>query len=183
MAILTVDELRKHLDHPSGEDADDVLQRLLDAATAEVERLTGTASVTELVDGGWETLILSRPIGSVTSVTVDFDGTPLLLAADDYRHLAGGYVLRRLSNGTNPGSWWTGTTQVVYTPTPMDAALIEAVIVDLVRLDISTHPGLQSMTIGDWSETYASNSVYNPSIEREYILARLTPDGPRVVVV
>lgn len=182
MAILLIDEIRQHVEFPTGDDADDALQRLLDATEAEIVRTAGeSGSVTELIDGGWPTVILSRPIDSLSSVTVDYDGTPLVLSTDDYRYTAGGYVLHRLTTGTNPSSHWSGKVRVVYIAQD-DDALRAGVQVDLVRLAINTSPGLTARTIGDWSETFAASSVYNPSVERDLILSRLAP-APAMVVL
>jgi hypothetical protein len=179
--ILTVDELRQHVDFPTGSDADDALQRLLDASEADIVRAVGApGAVTEYVDGGWTTLITSRPIASLTSVTLDFDGTPLAVETDDYRFTTGGQVLHRLATGTNPGYYWSGKVEVIYTPAD-DEAIRAAVQVDLIRLALSVSPGLTGRTIGDWSETYAANSAYNPDIARELILSRLS--GPPGMVV
>lgn len=182
MPILLIDELRQHVEYPTGSDADEALQRLLDATEAEIVRAAGpSGDVTEFVDGGWTTLILSRPVTSVTSVTVDYYGSPLVLSTDDYRFTAGGYVLHRLWNGTNPAGFWSGKVMVTYTPED-DAALRAGVQLDLVRLAINSTPGLTQRQIGDWSETFSASSVMNPAIERDLILARLS-STPRMLVI
>jgi hypothetical protein len=183
MAILLIDELRQHVEFPTGSDADDALQRLLDLTEAEIVRAAGpTGETTEYVDGRWLTgLILSRPIASLSSVTVDYDGTPIVLSADDYRFTEGGYVLHRLATGTNAATYWYGTVQVTYTAAD-DAALRAGVQIDLVRLAINSTPSVTSRSLGDWAETYALNSVFNPYIERDLILARLAPAAGMLVI-
>ena len=180
MFPLTVTELRKSVDYPTGADGDAALQLMLDAAEeAIVKRAGAVGAVTELVTGGWTTLVLDRPIASVASVTVDYDGTPLVLAVDDYRFNVGGYVLRRLS-GTNSAYDWAGTVRVTYTPVD-DTDTREMAQVGLVRLYISSHPGLVSQTIGDWSETFASGD-YSYTAAVEEILATLDAGHGMVVV-
>jgi hypothetical protein len=179
MPILSPEELRKHLDYPQGPDADDALVQLLDAAEAAIVQVAGTSGAyTELLPGGWPTLILARQIGTLTTITESFDGTPLVLASDDYRHIAGGYVLNRLSTGTNPGYSWSGRVQVIYTPANDMALRIEAQV-NLLRQMSTRHPGLSSQAIGDWAESYLSSSEYEE--ERDAILDRLSPGSLMVV--
>lgn len=154
--ILTVAEVRKHVTYPEGTDADDALRTLLELAEATIERVAGPLGpVSELLDGGLPTLITTRPVDSVSAITQDIDGTPLLLAADDYRHSPSGYVITRLGAGTNPGTYWTGVVQVDYIPSSDVEARVEAQIA-LVRLAIDQHPGLTSLRVGDWAATFTS---------------------------
>ncbi len=164
MALLTVPQLREHVETPL---PDAAVQRLLDDAEAAITAQVGpVGTVSETIQGGYSTLILSRPVGAVTSIVAN--GTTL--AANDYR--AGSYVLSRLTGGTNPASYWAGSVVVTYTPAD-DTATRQRVQIELVRLALTYNPGLTSETIGDWSQTFASNSVYNYQIERDGILATL----------
>src|SRR4051812_3591782 len=98
MTLLTVDQFREHVETSL---VDDAIQRLLDDAEAEIIRYAGAlGSRTELVDGGSGRLVLTRPVGSITSVTETFGTTDTILAADDYRQ-RNVYVLERLYTGTN----------------------------------------------------------------------------------
>lgn len=181
MAILTITELRKSVEYPTGSDADDALQLLLNASeTAIVERAGASGDVTELVSGGWPQLILTRPAASITSVTEDFDYAPVVLATDDYRYIAGGYVLHRLATGTNPSHRWRRTIQVVYTPVG-DLATRSVVQIALVRLFLNHHPGLTYQMIGDWTEKYA-DATMDYAVEQDLILSTLVSDQGMVVV-
>lgn len=184
MAILTLAQLRQFVDFPTGTAADTALQQLLDASEADILAVTGalTGNATELVVGGWSALIVSRPMAAVVTVTDDAYGTPLVLAADDYRFSVGGYVLHRLSDGTNPGGTWGPLVRVVYTPAALDDQAV-TVQVGLIRLVLNYNPGLLQQDIGDWSETYqTTNSVSGYAIERAALLASLT-NGPLMVVI
>lgn len=182
MAILTVAQLRTHIAYPTGTDADAALQRLLNAAEEAILEAIGAAgALTELHTGGYLHLILSRPITTMTTVIEDVDGESLTLASDDYRFTVGGFVLERLSTGTNPRSTWLGRVSTLYTPVA-DTSTRELVQIELCRIFINHHPGLTSQTIGDWSETFASNSVWNYAMERDAILAQLAPPSGMVVI-
>jgi hypothetical protein len=176
--ILTVDELREHV---SSELGDDALQRLLDDAEAAILAYAGAAGdVTELIDGGFARLALSRPAVSITSITERQGTTDTTLATDDYRIRAQGYVLERLTGGTNSRSTWRDLVTVVYEAAD-DTAIRQIVQVELVKLAITFDPYLASKTIGAWTETYATA---DKSIEewRGEILARLSFEPGLMVV-
>lgn len=182
--LLTLDEVRQFVTFPVSDDADDALQLLLDATEADILAAAGAsdASGVELIRGGWDTLILSRPISSVSAVVDDVDGSATTLASDDYRFTAGGYVLYRLSTGTHPGGRWGPLVQVTYT-SPDTLARYQQVQAQLVRLALGYNPGLLSTRVGDWQETYqATNSVSGYATERESLLSTLSP-GPSMVVL
>lgn len=177
--ILTVDELREHVETSLGDDA---MQRLADAAEAAiVSRIGATGERTELLHGGYRTISLGRPVASIDGVTETVNTTTTTLDPSDYRLRPDGYTLERLSTGVNRRWQWWGLVEVTYTPTD-DAALRAEVQIDLVKLALTYNPGLTSETIGTWTEQYASNSVWNNSQEREAILARLDP-SPGLVIV
>lgn len=179
MAILTVDELREHVN--SGL-SDEALQRLLDAAeVAIVARAGAPGARTELVGGGTRFISVSRPIVAVTSITEDLDGTDTVLALDDYRIRTGDLLLERISGGTHSRSTWNGPVQIIYTPVD-DTALREEVQIDLIRAALAYSPGLTGQQIGSWSEQYAANSVWNNAAERDSILARLDHGLGMVVI-
>lgn len=131
--ILTVTELRQHV--ASGL-PDDALMRLLEAAENDITAKFGAAgAVTEYLDGGFETLVLGRRVGTITSVKEWFDtAAPTTLSTDDYR--IDGYMLHRLDTGTNPRSTWAGQVQVIHTPpdTEVDRVRLQ---VQLVKLDLA----------------------------------------------
>lgn len=178
MTLLSVAELRKHLpDFPTGSSNDDVLTRLLAATEAAINDAAGTVgAVTEYSTGGGYYIVLGRAASAFTSVTEDFDGSPVLLSTNDYR-LTSGSVLTRLSTGTNPASRWRGTVKVVYTAAS-DTAAREMVQVLLCEQFINVHPGLTSETIGSWSQSFIT---YDWAIERDMILTTLRLPGMVVI--
>lgn len=181
MPLLTVAELRKHLaDYPTGDDYDDALARLLEAAELAVTDAAGpVGDVTEYGTGGSGYLILNRTASAITSIIEDFDGSPLTLEEDDYRLSPSGNVLSRLNTGTHSAYRWLGNVQVIYTPVD-DTALREVAAVSLVQTFVNLHPGLQAETIGPWSETYMSGADW--TAQREAILATLRPSGGMRVI-
>lgn len=184
MAILTVDELREHVN--SGLD-DDALQRLLDAAEeAIVARAGASGARTEIVGGGYRLISVARPIDTAETVTITEQSpygsdTVTTLAADDYLIRPGGLLIERLVTGTNARRTWYGHVSITYTPVSDDAMRAE-VQLDLVRLALAYNPLLTGQTIGSWAEQYAANSAWNSSTEREAILSRLDVGLGMVVV-
>ncbi len=182
--ILTTDQLRQFVDFATGDDADAAMQLLLDATEADIVAVAGAAAgnVTELVRGGWSTLVLSRPIASVSAIMDDVYGYGLALASDDYRFDVGGFVLTRLWDGTNPGDTWGPWVTVTYTAADTTDSRV-GVQIGLVRLMLAYHPGILSQRIGDWEETYqATNSVSGYATERAALLNTLS-NGPRMAVI
>lgn len=179
MAILTVDELRKHV---NSDLVDDALQRLLDAAEeAIVDRAGAPGARTEIVGGGSRFISVARPISAVTSVTEAWLETSTTLSADDYLIRSGDLLIERLNTGTNPRRTWYGDVTVVYTPVD-DTETREAVQIDLVKLALAYSPLLTGQQIGSWSEQYAANSAWNNLEERESILSRLSHGRGMVVI-
>lgn len=184
MAILTVDELRKHVN--SGLE-DDALQRLLNAAEAAIVARAGTTGErTEIVGGGHRFISTRKPIDTALTVTIT-EQSPYgaddvtTLAVDDYLIRPGGTLIERLVTGTNARSRWYGYASITYTPVS-DAAVREEVQIDLVRAALTYNPGLTGQQIGSWSEQYAANSAWNNAEERDSILARLNPEPSMLVV-
>lgn len=183
MAILTVDELREHVN--SGL-PDDALQRLLDAAEAAIVGRAGAAGErTEIVGGGNRFVSLARPLDAAQTVAITeqtpYGSTVTTLSANDYLVRNGGMLLERLSTGDNPRQTWYGYVTVTYTP-ESDEALRRGVQIDLVNLQLTYTPLLTGQTIGSWSEQYAANSAWNQSTEYEAILSRLDVGLGMVVV-
>lgn len=179
MTLLTTDEFRAFvatgLDDPS-------LQLLLDAAEAEIDAAAGpVGSTLELVCGGYTRIVLARPASAIGGITETRSNTVTTLAADDYLLYPGGYVIERLTGGTNSSWHWRGRVAVTYTPLD-DADIRKGVQLDLVRLAITFQPGVTMETIGAWTQQMASNSTWNNSEERASILGRLTPE-PMLAIV
>jgi hypothetical protein len=169
--LLTVAELREHVTTALGDDA---LERLLDAAEQAIATIAGpVGDLTEIRDGGGSYIFLPRPASEIDTVTEWLGySSERALDEDDYSLRSDGISLRRLTTGPNASAYWVGPVEVVYTPLD-DVAARQAVQLALVRLFLDHHPGVTSESIGDWSETFASNSVWNYALERDGILATL----------
>lgn len=170
MAALTAAELREHITTAL---SDDALQLLADAAWEAIAQAAGAeGALTEVYDGSGTYLFLTRPVSAFTSITETVGSTATILAADDYRLSPDGMSVRRLATGTSPQSYWQGDVSVVYVPAD-DEAQRQVVQIALVRLYVNHHPGIADERIGDWTESFQSNSVWNYAQERDNILATL----------
>lgn len=151
--------------------SDAALQPLLDAALADIDRVTGPVARRERLRARGDMILLSDRAASITSIVEDARGAAVTLAADDYEVSDSGRLLYRL-RGTNPSDCWRGLVDVRY-QRPDDTAARIRVAVALVELDLSHEPGLVSEKIGTWEETHAGSGDY--PLEREAILASLSP--------
>lgn len=154
MALLTVSQIREAVDTSL---SDDRVQDILDATEQDIIGAAGaTDEQTEYVPGGYFShLVLSRPVGVIDSVTEQADTAAALeLAADDYR--VDGYILKRLTTGTNPRSWWNGLVKVVHDPADRLAERKRAQIA-LFRLELAYSSGVTSERIGDYSVQFAGS--------------------------
>lgn len=151
------------------------LQILVDAAYLAIDDAIGPqGDVKEFFTVHGDLIMLSRRAVSITAVSENVRWAALALAADDYELRPSGQMLVRLRTGTNPRWYWQGRVDVTYRP-PDDTANRVRVAIDLVKLDIATNPGLASQSIGTWAEAYTSNSAFNYALERQSILASLSP--------
>ena len=167
--LATVDEMRAYV---STSLTDDALLSLLIATEADITAAAGAmAAQTEYVSGGFESLVLSHPAGTMTSVT-ELSDTPgsLLLAANDYR--VDGFILHRLITGTNPRPFWLGLVKVVHTPPEAEAERVRAQVA-LVRLELAVASGITSERIGDYAVGYGGSNDYQS--QRAAILSSLQP--------
>ena len=183
--ILSVSELREHVNTDLGDDA---LQRLLDAAEwAIVNRAGATGARTEIASGGYRFIVLARPAASISSVVEtagwsdSVGASDITLAADDYLVGAGEMLIERLITGTNQRSVWGARVTTVYTPVDDDPVRIECQIA-LCQLALNYQPGLAEETIGTWTERFTNNSAWSNQAERDSILERLAIGGRMVVV-
>lgn len=175
--LLTVAQLREHLT-TSLEDS--ALQRLLDDAKDQIIDWAGDdATATEILSTGSSKLVLSRAAQSITSIVERRGVTDTTLAADDYQLYPGGYVIERLSGGTNSSPVWRGRVTVIHVPVS-DVARRRMAQLDLVKLAIASEPALASRTIGAYSESFRGDA--DPATQRAAILSRLL-SAPRMLVV
>lgn len=180
MPILTVDELREHISTDLGDPA---LERLLDAAEELIVQRAGTTgSRDELLGGGSRFITLAKPASSIGSIVEsDAINDTTTLVANDYRLYSGDMLIERLATGDHPRSTWDREVTVTYTPVSDDATRAQVQIA-LCELALNHHPGLTSQQIGQWQETYGSNSVWNNSLERESVLSLLNVSVGMVVI-
>lgn len=144
-----IDEEEAWLEHEIGP----LTGELVESFFLSEKRLMGT------VDG----LYLSRRTDAVDFAS---DGTSLVLDTD-YRLIAG-YIVERIPAGAAWGSLLT----VTYTPT--DEVMVKGVIYDLLRLR-QVDTGLQSVRIGEYSESYFSGRGGNPAYQA--MLRRVLPSA------
>lgn len=178
--ILTVDELRGFI---SSELEDDALQLLLDAAEEAIVRRAGAAGTrVELVGGGNRLIFLARPVSAITSITELVGTTTTTFDATDYYVHPDGYIIERLSTGTNGGWRWRGRVVVTYIPVD-DTAQRQSVQIDLLRSGINYNPGVTSEQIGAWMQQYQyANAAWNHNLEWDAILSRLDHGSGMLVV-
>lgn len=177
MTLLTIAEFKEHVTTTLGDDA---IQRLLDDAEAQIVAFAGpTGDVTELVDGGWGRIVLSRRASAITSITELLWTTNYVLATNDWRQ-RGPYVLERLRTGTTPRLAWAPIVTIVYTPAD-DTDSRKIVQLELVKLEIAYSPGLASQTIGAWTEQYDGWRSGPIHLQRADILSRLREPGMAIV--
>jgi hypothetical protein len=173
VSILVPAQFREHQATSLGDPA---LQRLIDAAEGAItSRFGALGQFTERRRGGGLLLFLSRPAGTIASVTERYGDpvgmTDVLLDATDYTLLPDGQTLRREWTGTHKADRWTDDVIVVQTPAD-DTAERVRVAIALVKLDLTYNPGLTDERIGDWSESY-NGSAMPYGLEREAILSTL----------
>jgi hypothetical protein len=165
---VTVDlaALRAHVGlGPS--DAD--LQTALDAALEAIANRYGPSDpVTEYLRPFGQWVKLGRRAEEVASV---IEGGTTLDAAD-YAIWPGGRYLRRLSS--DEPSTWTGMVEVEYTAFSEEAER-DRITYALCDLTLTVKPGLASITVGPWSESYTGADPSDYLAARDAILASLRP--------
>lgn len=153
MGLLTVDELREHVETAL---PDAAVGRLLASAEEAIAGWAGplvlddegaVGEVTETVSAPGRTLLrLRQAPTAVTSVT---DATGLAATVvDPTGYRVEDRHLRRLGIAT-----WGERTTVTFTPVD-DSATRRTVLVQLVQLELNFQPGMASQGAGPWSESY-----------------------------
>lgn len=169
---FTVARLREFI---TTELSDSALQVLLDDATDAIADVLGPATVRERLPAvSGDVLMLSRVADEVVTIVEDAGRTSVTLAVDDWELSGSGQTLYRLRTGTHPASGWRGRIDVTYVRGD-DAAARTRVTVELVALSLNTNPGLESQRIGEWQESYRTNS--DAVAQRDAILATLSRAG------
>ncbi len=170
--ILTVDEVREHVETDLGDDA---LERLVDAADQEIiDRLGALATHTDVLPGqGLPALPLTRKASAITSAVERINDVDYTLGSNDYTLAADGYTLRRAQGSTYPNVAWSGAVTVVYVPyggATGELAAREKLLVDLVRLD-AVYDATGQNQIGDVSRTalnhtHERNALFSSMLNR-----------------
>jgi len=172
---LTLEELKAIIGETSA--SDEWLQMALNAAFTAIAQVAGawsTTTETHRDSFGYSTLVLANQASSVTSVTED----GVLLASSDYE--LSGYVLRRLDA---EGDWSTWGSKVVVVYEPIDLTYDwQRVQAELVKLELAYNPGIVSVHLGDWSESYPQGDR-SYAREREAILSTLSSAGGGMWIV
>lgn len=144
--LISVPEMRSHVES----DLDDkALERLVDAADAEVIRAAGPhdgeQTVTLLHQTG-SLVWLPRPATSIKLLKEAQDEQAIVTVAEllphTYMFTVGGRAIRRI-NG-----YWLPIVQVTYTPVPDNSRRVQALI-DLVKLEVQ-YSGLSSEGVGTY---------------------------------
>lgn len=174
MGLLTVDELREHVETAL---PDTALERILASCELAVAQWAGPLTfdeddqvedVTESVNAPGRTLLLLRQAPTaVVSVLDVHGGIETEVDPSDVR--IEGRHLRRLGMAL-----WGDRTVVTYTPID-DSAIRRTVLVQLVQLELNVQPGMASQGAGPWSETYGKYLR-----QRNELLRAIRPADPSV---
>jgi hypothetical protein len=163
--MLTVEELREHVgDGPT----DDVLDRLLEAATQALDMRYGVERAADQeVD---ERLVpygsLVYPFHRAKSVSSASEADETLDPGDyEIRNL--GRTVVRLDSSGAPQAW-TGPVDLTYLPFADDYER-DRICIKLVELDLDYAPGLSGSTVGPWSEQHPADAKAYQQL-REVIL-------------
>lgn len=148
----------------------DVTQELIDEEEAwlasELGPLTGERTETYFLpshlQGVVDAVYLSRRTDAVDSFTADGD------AMADWRLLEN-YIVERYSDSSEA---WDG--ELVATYTPNDEAIIKGIVYDAIQYRL-IQPGLQSVKIGEYSETYATGATTRVGPVHRALLNRAQP--------
>lgn len=172
---LTVTDLRLHIDSTLGDAA---LQLRLDAAYEAIsQRVQPSGTVAESFTVTGDTILLSRVATGVVSIVEWWNPWySVPLANSDWELRPSGQTLRRLTTGTNPWPRWRGRVDVVYLGSS-DDQLRDSVAIQLVQLDVNTHPGLSEQSLGAWSEKYDARAAGTYKQQRDDLLSVLDSVG------
>lgn len=147
MALLTVSEIREHVETDLGDTA---LARVVDAADEEIiDRLGVLASATEVLDATGVLLHLARKATAITSVVERIYEDDYTLATNDYQLLSDGFRVQRLQGTNYPSLTWRGRVTISYTPKD-ETISRKQLLVDLVKLQLQ-YSGNKSEAIGSAS--------------------------------
>jgi hypothetical protein len=174
MPLLTVDELREHVETAL---PDTALERILASCELAITQWAGPLTfdedgavedVTESVNAPGRALLLLRQAPTaVTSVLDVHGGFETDVDPSDVR-IEGRY-LRRLAMAL-----WGERTVVTYTPTD-DSAIRRTALIQLVQLELNVQPGMASQGAGAWSESYGKYLR-----QRNELLRAIRPADPPV---
>jgi hypothetical protein len=175
--ILTVDDLTDF--NISGIEVT-ALQLLLDATEEMVVRYAGDPLVqVDTIGGGHRFLSLSRRASSITSIEELVGSTTTTLDPATYRLRPDGYLVERLTSSGSLWYWgWYCRATVTFVPVD-DTASREMVQRDLVRLALTSNPGVTMEQVGAWLQQFGQGGL--AKVERESILKQL--EGPPQMVI
>lgn len=148
--------------------SDPELNELIADASNEIEDRYGAvgAPITDILPGGFVSIVPSRRVVEITGVTERSSGSSLVLGSSDFRVVDGGRRIERLATGANPRSAWADEVEVVYDPLD-DQKQRDEVIVKLVILSIN-YEGVKSDNIDGYTSSHLDFDA-----ERETLLCSL----------
>ena len=162
--LLTAAELRPHVET----DLDDAaLQRVIDRLDADIVARAGphAGPLTEVIDGGGQSVFLRRPVATVASVREGIlidAGATTLLADDDYLLWPGQGRLDRLPAGVR----FAPLVEVVYTPVD-DGDQRKRILLELVRLDLAQSGRLREAIGRDYQYAGLDYPTHRDALLRE----------------
>lgn len=181
MSVLLLAEAKSHF--ASVAISDDAFQMMIDDVEQEIVDRFGAYYPGPLeerivtADDWYGPLILRRRPAAIVSIVEEIgSGSPVptrTLEPTDYR--IRGFLLDRLSAGSNPARGWSRwATTVVYVPAD-DTARRKMATVDVLKVELS-HSGYASLRIGDYSESSSVGATGDDlPTRRTKILRRLRP--------
>lgn len=159
MALLTVDQIREHVETGL---SDDALTRTMNAEEAYIIQMAGPndGSLTVTVDGGSWTAWLPKPASSITSIHEYYTNSANMTEVTQYNVINGGRGIRKFTTA------WERYVEVEYTPVSDDMLRMQALI-ELVQLAVQDE-GLASSI----DDTYQTVS-YDRAMQRRKIIEPL----------
>lgn len=185
-SLVSVDEVRARV-KAAVSLSTDAVQGIIDGNEVLLNsrvRDSAAGPVTVTLDGyPMSVLLLPERVASITSVTEHWlftdASSDLLLDDTDWRLAPSGTAIERLTDGVNQRDSFADRVVIEYEP--LDTlALRKNILIELCAADLGFTPGIQSQTLGDYSETKASSQSGQASIVaiKEDILAQLAPQLP-----
>lgn len=139
---------------------DEALGLLLAGTWASLTAVAGPGgTITELRDGGATYILLDFRAASVTSISERIGDATTALDDSDWELRADRRSIRRRSDGENPSTWWIGVVEVEYEAEDAEA-LLELAQLQLMKLELTSNPGLAGFVVGNFSVQFQQGKTY-----------------------